>query len=310
MVEMILDKVNLVTLNCNIWQGKKAMTAGDLATNGIDISKLPPSSLASLGSKRIVNTDAIAPFNVLKREAARACSKVGVRFGSCGYAIPEDKMEELCSLLKGTKAAFEAQREQFLTDYDENIESWIRENPPEWEQIIRSSADSVGHVKASLSFKFAALKIKAPDGNIENGLEEEVKDLYGQLCHEIRVAAKTAYEASYSGKTEVTQRALRPIVQIREKLMGLGFLDVSLVDTIRDIDDVINCVPAKGPISGKALNLLSGLLGNQLMHLGRPKVVAAEEPLEEVVNEEEMDAPAPMDAEPVTTTVTSIDWDF
>lgn len=307
MIEMILDKINLVSLNVNIWQGKKAMTPEDLAANGVDTSLLPPATLANLGSKRIVAPEAIAPFNVLKRTAAKECAKYGVRFGNCGYAVPEDRMDALCAKLKELQTTFRLDAEDFVLNYSGAVDKWITENPPEWAAIIRAAADSPNHVKESLSFKFSAMKVVPPKDGIENGLEEEVGSLYSQLCHEVRGMAKIAYETSYAGKSEVSRRAVRPVAAIREKLQGMTFLDPSIDATITAIDTVMTEVDkwsTKGPISGKELNMLSGLLGNQLMHLGRPKASELiEEPEEELILVEEQPAQQ-------TTTLESLNWDF
>lgn len=50
----ILSKLLLVDLNVSIWSGRKKLRAEDL---GVDLN-LPPSELASLGSKRITDPDA------------------------------------------------------------------------------------------------------------------------------------------------------------------------------------------------------------------------------------------------------------
>ena len=302
--QVILDKINLVSLNINIWQGKKAMTAADLAANGIDINKLPPTTLANLGSKRIVAPEMVAPFNVLKRTAAKECAKYGVRFGSCGYAVPEERMDSLCIKLKHLQVEFREIARDFVGTYDQAVSDWIGQNPPEWAPIIAASVDSAEHVAASLSFRFSAMKVVSPGDGIENGLDEEVNSLYGQLCHEVRAMAKIAYETSYKGKDEVSQRAIRPIVAIREKLAGMAFLDPSITDTITIINDAL-CINTKGPITGRELNTLSGLVGNKLMHMGLKKemIVAEEEP---VVETEE---PVVKESDPTANAI-SILWDF
>lgn len=270
--KMILSKVNLVSLNVCIWQGKKALKAEDLEANGIDTSQLPPATLASLGSKRIVSPEHVAQFNVLKREASKICSRYGVKFGNCGYAVPEDKIEEVNDALNLVKTKFETARDKFVSVYGNAVEDWVAENPPEWASTIRNNADSPERVAASLTFRFSILKIEEPAIPLtDNGVYEEVDSLYGQLCHEIRTMAKTAYETSFAGKTEVTRRAIRPIIAIREKLVGLGFLNVNIVDLVRDIDDVLSSMPQKGAIDGKELDMAAGLLANRLCNMGMLK---------------------------------------
>jgi len=312
--EMILDKINLVSINCCVWQGRKSTTAADLAANGVDTSLLPPSTLASLGSKRIVSPEAVAPFNVIKRTAAKLCARYGVRFGNCGYAVPEEKMKELCSSLKELQQDFIAKRDAFTSEYREKVDEWIAENPPEWASIIRASADPVDHVRASLSFQFSAMKVVSPDEALENGLSDEVGNLHSQLMHEIRAMAKIAYETSFKGKTEVSQRAIRPIVAIKEKLAGMTFLGATIDDTVKRINLVlmtVDMITPEGQITGGEFDMLSGLVGNHLMYLGR-KTLVVKEAIEDMSVEEEWDETPAAIVQPVTPqpTIEAITWDF
>lgn len=267
--QVILDQMILVVLNINLWQGRKALKSCDLAANGIDVGKLPPGTLATLGSKRIISPDAVKIFMSLKRSAMKLCLKDGVRFGGDGYAVPKEKVDALSQELKRLKGEFETAKEEFLSVYEEEIEKWIASNPTEWAPVIRASVDSMKHVRKSISFRFAALDVKAPKEMMDNGLEEEVNSLYGQLCHEVRVTARQTFENSFVGKQEITQKTLRPIKSIRAKLAGLLFLDPSISETIQVIDDTLGKLPAQGFIKGTDLNMVAGLVGSQLANMGR-----------------------------------------
>ena len=304
--QVILDQMVLVVLNISIWQGRKALKSTDLALNGIDITKLPPGTLATLGSKRIISPDAVKPFIALKRAAMRLCLQQGVRFGGDGYAIPREKVAALSSELKCLKEAFESAKVSFLAVYEEEVEKWIAANPSEWEPVIRASVDTPAHIRKTLSFNYAALEVTAPTGVAENGLFEEVDSLYGQLCHEVRVAARHAYESSLVGKQEISQKTLRPIRSIRDKLAGLLFLSPSIAETIQSIDDTLNKLP-DGAISGTDLNMVAGLVGRQLANLGR--VTEQEEEQEASVDDEPEYLVSPVVAEQ-SGAVEPISWDF
>jgi len=308
-IQNILDQMNLVVLNISLWQGRKALQAEDLAANGIDVTKLPPGTLATLGSKRIISPDALKVFSALKREAMTLCLKNGVRFAGDGYAIPRDKAQLVIKELKRLKEEFLTAKNCFLGIYEEEVEKWIASNPTEWAPIIRSSIDFSCHINKSISFNYAALDVKAPDEIGENGLDDEVSSLYGQLCHEVRFAASRAYEYSFVGKQEVTQKALRPIRTIRSKLEGLAFLDPSIGETIKTIDDTLSKLP-KGAIKGTDLNMVAGLLSRQLANMGwtdenNPELPDddIEEPVEQAFTAE---IPIPQD----TGRVAPIAWDF
>ena len=266
--QAILDKMTLVVLNISLWQGRKALKMSDLASNGIDVDKLPPGTLATLGSKRIISPDAVKVFKTLKRNAKNLCMKNGVRFAGDGYAVPREKVEELSIALMQLKGEFEVAKVQFMKVYAEEIEKWISSNQPEWAPIIRAAVDSPSHIQKAISFNYSALDVKAPEEIEENGLHEEINSLYGQLCHEVRLAARRAFEQSFVGKKEITHKTLRPIMFIREKLAGLLFLEPSIAETIQIIDDTLKKLPETGPIKGTDLNMVAGLVGRQLANLG------------------------------------------
>ncbi|QXE87370.1 DUF3150 domain-containing protein [Geomonas nitrogeniifigens] len=306
--QAILDKMILVVLNITLWQGRKALKQGDLALNGIDIDKLPPGTLASLGSKRIISPAAVKIFVSLKREALKHCVLSGVRFGGCGYAVPREKVEALGKELKRIKVEFEDAKKQFLSVYHEEVERWVAANPPEWAHIIRASVDSPAHIEKAITFNFAALDIRPPEETDMDGLDTEIDSLYGQLCHEVRVSARHTYENYLVGKQEITHKTLRPIRLIREKLAGLLFLDPLIADTIQVIDDTLTKLPADTNIKGTDLNMVAGLVGRQLANMGRPSASSQTEvsdsDLEEIIVIPEVVIV------PETGVVAPISWDF
>lgn len=308
----ILSEVIIIMLNISLWSGKKKLRPEDLAANGIDVGKLPPQALASLGTKRIISPDALSAFTNLKREAERICLAKGVRFLG-GYAIPKDSVDSLIEELKDIKERFAAEKITFLSEYDKKVADWIAENPPEWAPVIRASVESSATIAERTSFNFAPVAMDTPKGMEENeGLQEETFGMMGQLYHEVRVAAKQAFEATFVGRREVNRKSLRPILAIREKLQGLSFLDPETVsETISTIDEVIGKLPKKGPINGSDLDMLAGLVGRRLANIGLPLPPETEpdaEP-EETELEEEADF-FPVNSAAPSTTITPIAFDF
>ena len=235
----------------------------------------------------------------------------GVRFLG-GYAVPAEEAQGLADMLDDIKRRFDAHKQELLAKYPTEVEAWIGQNPPEWEPIIRCAVDPISYVDRALQFSFAPIAVSTPAGMEESntGLDEEAEGLYGQLCHEVRVAARQAYEDSYSGKMQITRKALRPIQAIREKLAGMVFLEPDLIGkTIEDIDTTLNKLPKSGPIEGVDLNMVAGLLGRELSNLGRalpPEPIVEEEPEPEVVAEEVVVTPEiTQEAE-----LAPLTWDF
>lgn len=280
----ILNQIVVIMLNISLWSGRKKLRPEDLAANGIEADKLPPGTLASLGTKRIIAPEALNPFTALKKEAERICLAKGVRFLG-GFAIPKENIDDLVKELKEIKQRFQEAKDSLLKDYNKEVNKWIAENPPEWATVIRAVIEPVSTIDQALHFNFAPVVVGSPEGmeDENEGLDEETDGLLDQLFHEIRMQAKTAFEASYIGRKEVTRKALRPIMSMKDKLQGLSFLDPEIAEAIQGIEQVMAKVPKTGPITGADLDMIAGLVGRRLANIGRP---LPPEPESEAVAEE------------------------
>lgn len=264
-MDKILNQIVIVMLNISLWQGRKKLRAEDLTEKGIDASSLPPEKLASLGSKRIVSTEAVNSFMTLRRKAERACLSVGVRCLG-GFGIPEDRLKDLKTELDEVKAKFAKDKEKFLNTYEVTVDAWATENP-EWEAAIRRAVDPKAVVENQFQCNYTVFKFKAAEG-AEETLEEEVKGLRGQLSRETAQMAKTAWETTFKGKLSVTQRAINCLKAIQEKLDGLSFLDGSVGTLAQSIQTIIAQCAGKTPIEGVDLMSINGILAT-LMDLDR-----------------------------------------
>jgi len=294
----VLEKIVLFILDIRLWTGRKKLRPEDLAANGITPDQLPPGSLASLGSKKIIGHEALSPFLAIKREAEKVLLAKGVRFLN-GYAVPAEEAPAVTQRLLELKREFETARTSLLQSYDEAIRTWIAANPPEWAPVIRAAVDPAHQVEKSLAFRYTPVSITPPEEASDEELAEQTEGLYGQLCHEVRLMAQTAFDASFAGRKSVTRKALRPIHAIRRKLAALVFLDPEIANTLQTIDDTLALVPEKGPIQGSGLNLLAGLLSRELACLGRP--ASSEEPEAEMEDTEEMNQESGNEDPPMIT---------
>jgi hypothetical protein len=303
----ILNNIAMIQLNINLWAGDKALKAEDLAANGVDVSMLPPGKLAHLGSKKTINKNDLKGFIALKREAHAACSRVGVKFGGGGYAIPIYKLEEVCAALDILKDEFAEGKVNFIHEYPDMIEAWVNENDPTWQTAIRKCADPVSVVKNTMSFNFSSFTVN-PVGS-RNGLEEEIGGLHGQLCKEVRMLAKNTLNSSYIGKTSAGKRALRPVQAILTKLEGLWFLDDSIqslsIDLTFTINNAFDCIKydPENEFKNTPFNEVVAML-TQLSNLGIKTVYEEAADLYEEPEEETVVLPAT----PVATS--RVAWDF
>jgi NTP pyrophosphatase (non-canonical NTP hydrolase) len=259
----VLANVVVINLKISLWSGRKKLRPADL--KGVN---LPPAKLASLGSKRVYDPEALRVFASLKCKAERICLNAGTRFLS-GYAIPEEKVPALLAELVEIREEYTRKKSEFLNKYQSILSEWIEE-AGEWADIIRKAVETEEAACKKLSFGFTPFKVgpcaienksEDADSMAQDLLESQVNGLAGQLLKEIGQSARQAFEASFKGRTEVTRKALRPFNTISDKLKGLMFVaPQQIVGLLANIKAAIDALPKNGPITGAPLMGLIGVL--------------------------------------------------
>jgi hypothetical protein len=259
----VLANVVVINLKISLWSGRKKLCPEDL--KGVN---LPPDKLASLGSKRVYDPEALRVFASLKSKAERICLNAGTRFLS-GYAIPEEKVPALLAELAEIREEYEREKKEFLSKYQSTLSEWIEEAGT-WADIIRKAVETEEAASEKLSFGFTPFKVgpcvvnsdsEDADATAQNLLEGQVHGLAGQLLKEIGQSARQAFEASFRGRTEVTRKALRPFSTISDKLKGLMFVaPQQIVGLLANIKAALDAIPENGPITGAPLMGLIGVL--------------------------------------------------
>jgi hypothetical protein len=250
----VLDHLVVVNLDVHIWSARKKLSPCDLGG-----AELPPEDLASLGSKRICNPEALRAFSTLKARAVSILERNGVRFLN-GWAIPEDRLDEISKELCAVKDKFTEAREDFLRHYDNSVREWIDKHP-QWASIIASSTVSEEHVRSRIKFRWQIFRIVPPmNANNSDNLHEDVKNLANTLFDEISKSAMEAWNNCYLGKMEITRKALSPLKTMYEKLTGLTFMEPRVSPVAELIKTALANIPKRGAINGGTLVMLQGLV--------------------------------------------------
>lgn len=257
-----LAKVIVFTLDAiSLWTGRRRLKRDDLRLQSAD--EIPPDTIASLGSKKIIDPEAINDFERLKKEAHRECAKVGVKFLG-GYAVPEDQADGLAIALDKIGAEFASLKATFLANYDQALADWVKAHP-EWKGMLNEAALDRSEVDNRLHFGWSSFRVVAASDDDDSaalnaGLKSELGGLAGQLYREVAKEATQVMERSLVGRDKVTQRVLSPIRTIRGKLLGLSFLDSRVTPLIQTIDHVMSLLPKAGHIEGLGLEAFRGLI--------------------------------------------------
>lgn len=234
----VLDKLVIVSLQVKIWSARRKLLPHDL-----DTTHLPPEDLASLGSKRICNPEDLRLFGTLKARAVSVLEKNGIRFLN-GFAIPQERMNEVIADLTAIKDEFHTAKVSFLARYDKSVKDWIAKHPS-WGEIISEAIVSEDHVRSRLDFTWQMFRIAT---------------LGGTLFDEIAKTATDTWNRSYAGKTEVTRKALSPLKSIYDKLLGLTFIEPRVAPVVELLDTALCSIPTRGSIAGTTLVMLQGLV--------------------------------------------------
>lgn len=256
-----LHDVMVVALDVRIWSGRKKLQPEDLTATG----RLPPKELVSLGSKRLCSPDVLQPFLQVKRRAETRCQTVGVRFARA-FAIPRTAAKPLLSYLNSLAEQFQQARTAFLSTYDEELARWSAQYPG-YERLIATELLPKVVVASRFAFGYEVFAINAIDADGElaellaqGGAGNLTLGLVGALYQEVASESCAFVRHSLTGRGHVTQKFLRPVRAIRDKLGGLAFLDPEIAPLVGSIDDVLTALPRVGRIDGASLAALRGVM--------------------------------------------------
>ena len=298
----IISAIRVVILDIKVWTGRKKLRPEDLKL--ADGSELPPESLASLGTKRVMDPERIAPFLTLRIKAQRTALSMGTRFLG-GYAIPVEKLDSFMEELMKIEAEFQTEKETFLEQYDEAVSSWVAANPG-WESVIKDAEADVASVNKSISFAAQVFSITPVEEHMQ-GLEEEVSGLAAQLRREVQQMALAAWNVSFKGRTEVGQKALRPIRAMIQKIEGLVFLEPSLGELVNGLKQTFDSVAPKGNIKGRDFAAICGIL-QVLGNIPDPGIVLAAVDALDAASEDGTEDLPDEPAATVTSEATPSEW--
>lgn len=239
-----------------IWTGERSLARDDLES----VDGLPPAAITKLGTKDVFDKEKLQVFHRLKREAERELLATGFPFLG-GIAIPITEAERATSVLNDVKNRFETERDQFVAQYDSNLESFIAAYP-DFADKLRQAALGVGEVKARLSFDWVPIQVGAVKDNaaMAEVLQKTADGLAGTLYKEISKMAQEIQKQYLKDRTVVDGKFLRCFANVRRKMAALAFVDDGIQPLVDTIDQVIAEVPEGVKIGGLHLITLKSLL--------------------------------------------------
>lgn len=252
------------------YTGSKKLTPEDL---GINPKDLPPQDLASLGAMHTCDPKSLQPFESARNAMALACLEFGTRRLG-GFAVPKEKADACAARLDEIKAEFYAYKATFMAKFVADRDAWIKAPAfAKWTDRIRERLHSVGYIDDRIHCDWEAFTIgnltdlggdESNPSPLAQGALRAANSIGDGALDEIAVLAKALIRDSFhdksgSMKTEVTQKILRPIRRMQEKIVANSFADPRLKDVGNYISNVLALLPKEGKMDGKQLNDLYGL---------------------------------------------------
>lgn len=260
--ELIGQSIVLVGCDISLWSGRRALKADKLQAYSHSNIALPPASLASLGSVKLVDPKELNSFDKLKDETYRVLASRGLKiFG--GYAVPQTDFDALMIELEEIKARFEGLKNDVLHTLDAKISDWVsdwvKKNPDN--KHLLQNLPTGQSVFGKLKFEIFSFKIAPPTGTgdeADTNYVEKMHGLRGELYSSVAKEATvlmTDYLVTESGSKRdyVTQKTLRPIKRMAERLRQFAFLDDAAGVLADMVDKTLAEVPSDGRVEGQAL---------------------------------------------------------
>lgn len=249
-----------VSLDVHLWSGRKRLRKEKLLEKNPEFAHLPPESLATLGSIKIADPDDLAPFMRIKREAEKQLQLNGLPLlGTIG--IPDAKLESVFKKLTVLQKEFEGLRAQLHRDYDIRIQEWReKDDNKDWAHLIHD-IPTPEYVAGRLAFGFHLCRVSAPseeDGAINEHYGRQVGGLKGELFADAAREARLLMDNYLTGnvggtvkkREKITQKTLRPLRRVAEKLRSFAFLDPTVGPMAEVVEHCLALLPHEGPIDG------------------------------------------------------------
>ncbi len=250
----VADKMMVVAPDIRIWSARSKLKTEDFADDAKDL--LPPSDIANLGTKRLINSERLRPFAMFKSRAVSMLSHIGIPFLPGSWLVPADKADEINKAMEAIKRDFDQAKDAFMSEYGAICTDWISQHP-EHAPMLQNSMASPDYVRSRISFGWRAFALRMTRNS---NIRDELVNLGSSVFADIAKSARVVWREVFEGKENVTQRALNPIRQLGEKLRGLSFIHPQVASAANLVQLCLEKMPKKGEIAGTDLGMMLALV--------------------------------------------------
>lgn len=197
------------------------------------------------GDLEVFPSAEIQPINTLRVATKRLLSQSTVQVGGL-YLCPVAKLEEVLLGLESIQAQFDVEVQSLGGRYDSVIEEHKRKNP-DIAHLIERHRLSWGEFVVPFKFRInPALAVQPLLGESDEMVEAAAQSLWEEIAAE----AKTQHRTSFAKAEKVTQKAVKAVARLRDKLVNLSFLHGGIDAVVDKFNEVFESLPKTGYLEG------------------------------------------------------------
>lgn len=214
-----MANATIFNLDIHIWSGVARVRPEDLPDDVVQA--LPPTELATLGSKKLIDPAILNVFKSLKTQAWSACNDRGTRFLG-GFLVANDSADAVIDKLMDLKDKFNDKAYELLANYDDYVDVWVSQQSPEWAGMIRSALPAQSEIKRKFGFGWQQFCIDTqniPD-TPGNSISHAVSGVVAQLYEDLAQGLSTAWDKTLCKKETFAKDKLKSIWNVYDKAMS------------------------------------------------------------------------------------------
>ena len=232
----ILENVVIFSLEgIRLTTGRKTLKGKDIKVINTGDIVLPPETIASLGTKKVIDPAKINKMRTFRTGADAICSKYGVPFLN-GYAVPTSLASHVRQQLNDLKDQFYIFKNEFLSAISTDFLSWLDKE----DETVKKRLDE------KLQFGFSSFNI-SPFGEGES--EEKVQSLKESVLLDVVDRISELRERGSYNASNISQTTLNTLREVASKLKGLAVLNPDAGSLSDYLSNFISTLPSVGRLS-------------------------------------------------------------
>lgn len=218
---------HILNLDISLWSGRARLSREDLDPDLVD--QLPPETLASLGSKKLIDPNTLKPMTGLKSETFKYLNQNGQRFLS-GWIIPANNTDTITGRLSAMATEFNHAVDFFCQEYSSNVADWLRQFP-EWRPLLQQALPSQDQIAKRFNYTFQVYDIAPLETNrAGDNLAELISGVPDKILQDTTAAIAAARRDVFpDDRTSYTDRSLNVLRALAAKLTQLAYIHPSLI---------------------------------------------------------------------------------